>query len=214
MKSKKTTSKRAPASRPRTGRSGHLRARIGELIRGEIMEAAKVLFREKGYRGVSVKEIAARAGTTHTTFYKHFDSKFQLVIEATHAEDPEYIVWCKKLHTIDVKDRKALREWLAGHVAIWEKRQSLYEAYWEALYTDAEIATDLYKHALSLARLMQVDESQAAVDSKKTQEFALILLSFAPIMSMIMRAKFVAPQEELLDTWTSVVMRALSRAEG
>lgn len=50
--------------------------------RMRIIETASVLFRERGYDGVSVADLMAAAGFTHGGFYKHFDSKADLMSEA------------------------------------------------------------------------------------------------------------------------------------
>lgn len=47
-----------------------------------IEDAASRLFREHGFKGVSVAELMAAAGMTHGGFYGHFDSKDALVAVA------------------------------------------------------------------------------------------------------------------------------------
>lgn len=51
--------------------------------RAHIVETASKLFREHGYDGVGVADLMAAAGFTHGGFYKHFDSKADLMAEAT-----------------------------------------------------------------------------------------------------------------------------------
>ena len=50
--------------------------------RARIVETAAALFRERGYDGVGVADLMAAAGLTHGGFYKHFDSKADLMVEA------------------------------------------------------------------------------------------------------------------------------------
>ena len=50
--------------------------------RAHIVETASVLFRERGYDGVGIAELMASAGFTHGGFYKHFESKADLIAEA------------------------------------------------------------------------------------------------------------------------------------
>ncbi|MBN3823786.1 TetR/AcrR family transcriptional regulator [Burkholderia sp. Ac-20384] len=50
--------------------------------RSHIVETASVLFRERGYDGVGVAELMAAAGFTHGGFYRHFQSKGDLMTEA------------------------------------------------------------------------------------------------------------------------------------
>lgn len=51
--------------------------------RARVVETASALFRERGYDGVSVADLMLAAGLTHGGFYKHFDSKAELMAEAT-----------------------------------------------------------------------------------------------------------------------------------
>lgn len=51
--------------------------------RARIVEMASALFRERGYDGVSVADLMLAAGLTHGGFYKHFESKAELMAEAT-----------------------------------------------------------------------------------------------------------------------------------
>ncbi|HET8598556.1 MAG TPA: TetR family transcriptional regulator [Castellaniella sp.] len=50
--------------------------------RERIVETASRLFRERGYDGVGIADLMAAAGFTHGGFYKHFESKAQLMEEA------------------------------------------------------------------------------------------------------------------------------------
>jgi TetR/AcrR family transcriptional repressor of nem operon len=53
------------------------------LNRQRIVETAARLFREKGYDGIGVADLMKSAGLTHGGFYGHFDSKEDLLAEAT-----------------------------------------------------------------------------------------------------------------------------------
>lgn len=50
--------------------------------RARIVETAATLFRQRGYDGVGVADLMAAAGLTHGGFYKHFESKADLMAEA------------------------------------------------------------------------------------------------------------------------------------
>jgi len=52
-----------------------------ERTRARISAAALELFARNGYDGTTVAEIAAAAGVTEMTFYRHFGSKAQLLID-------------------------------------------------------------------------------------------------------------------------------------
>src|SRR5580698_10067964 len=53
-----------------------------ETNRGALLQAAGRLFREKGFDGVGVAEVAKEAGLTHGALYAHFPSKDALAAEA------------------------------------------------------------------------------------------------------------------------------------
>jgi TetR/AcrR family transcriptional repressor of nem operon len=54
--------------------------------RQRILEVASRLFREKGFEAVGVAEVMKAAGLTHGSFYGHFSSKDDLIVQAlTHA---------------------------------------------------------------------------------------------------------------------------------
>ena len=52
-----------------------------DQTRQRILDAAGRLFRRKGYRGAGIDAVMAEAGLTAGAFYKHFDSKEQLLEE-------------------------------------------------------------------------------------------------------------------------------------
>ena len=56
-----------------------------ERNRREVVASAARLFREHGFDGIGLGEVMRAAGLTHGGFYKQFDSKEELVREATAA---------------------------------------------------------------------------------------------------------------------------------
>lgn len=81
----------SPAGRPgapgaRKGRPTRLRPDDGRLARGRrsrarIREAARALFRERGFDGATLRAIAERAGMGASSIYRHVQSKEELLIE-------------------------------------------------------------------------------------------------------------------------------------
>ncbi|NYT35704.1 TetR family transcriptional regulator [Allopusillimonas soli] len=53
--------------------------------REHILVAAGELFREKGFDGISIAEVMKAAGLTHGGFYRHFESKEDLLSKACEA---------------------------------------------------------------------------------------------------------------------------------
>jgi AcrR family transcriptional regulator len=49
--------------------------------REQLLDAAEIAFVERGYEGVTLNEVAARAGYTTGAIYNHFESKAELLVE-------------------------------------------------------------------------------------------------------------------------------------
>jgi TetR/AcrR family transcriptional regulator, transcriptional repressor for nem operon len=71
-----------------------------EAHRAQAVDTASRLFRERGVDGVGLKEIMARIGLTPGGFYRQFDSKDELVSEATTASFDQMMAL---LDTIDAR---------------------------------------------------------------------------------------------------------------
>lgn len=54
--------------------------------RSKIMDAARTLFMDKGYEGVSMRQIAQAIEYTPTTIYGHFQDKEELFLEICHED--------------------------------------------------------------------------------------------------------------------------------
>ncbi|NIK59231.1 helix-turn-helix domain-containing protein [Kribbella shirazensis] len=52
-----------------------------DRTRNRLLTAALELFAERGYDGTSVSQIAARAGVTEMTFFRHFPGKASLLVD-------------------------------------------------------------------------------------------------------------------------------------
>ncbi|MBY6002980.1 TetR family transcriptional regulator [Salipiger bermudensis] len=75
---------------PRRGRLTQ-KDRQSAATKARLIEAARRLFREYGYHGVSVTEIAREAGVTHAMINVHFHSKAGLLYELIHENNDAQI---------------------------------------------------------------------------------------------------------------------------
>ncbi|MDG2525881.1 TetR/AcrR family transcriptional regulator [Stenotrophomonas sp. HITSZ_GD] len=101
--------------------------------RAAILQAAKALFVEQGYAGVSMDGIAALAGVSKLTVYSHFGDKETLFSEAIRAQ-------CQEMMPDDLFEhapKGPLRQQLIG----------IGEAFFAMISSDAAIAT----HRMMLA---------------------------------------------------------------
>lgn len=73
-----------------------------DATRERIVDTAARLFREKGYDGIGVADLMQASGLTHGGFYKHFDSKEDLMAAAcARALDRSVEAWGKLLERGD-----------------------------------------------------------------------------------------------------------------
>jgi AcrR family transcriptional regulator len=63
----------------------------GEGTRDALFDAAKLLFRDLGYTRTSHADITAEAGIGRTTFYEHFTSKEDLLVQLVERDLPALI---------------------------------------------------------------------------------------------------------------------------
>jgi AcrR family transcriptional regulator len=68
-----------------------LRERRKQLLREEILEAARALLSEKGYVAMSMDELAAQVGISKPTLYSYFTTKDELVVKAAVLEMERFI---------------------------------------------------------------------------------------------------------------------------
>jgi AcrR family transcriptional regulator len=59
--------------------------------RGQILEAAERLIRERGLGAATTREIARRAGCAEGSIYRYFPDKHALFVEIVHERFPEFI---------------------------------------------------------------------------------------------------------------------------
>ena len=65
--------------------------RNADATRNQLFDAASRLFREYGYAETSHADISAESGIGRTTFYEHFSSKEDLLVQLVQRDLPEFI---------------------------------------------------------------------------------------------------------------------------
>ncbi|MCZ6785031.1 MAG: helix-turn-helix domain containing protein [Proteobacteria bacterium] len=91
-----------PRPPDRTLRPDDGRLARGRRSRARIREAARALFRERGFDGATLRAIAARAGMGASSIYRHVQSKEELLIE--ELADLQEEAW-RRFRAEDARDR-------------------------------------------------------------------------------------------------------------
>lgn len=116
----------------------------GEKTLKSIISAAETVFRDKGYNGATVKDIACEAGVSVGTIYIYFVDK-KSIYDYLIQEYSFYIRSEIAKRTSGLKTRKEVeREGLLVFLEIVRDKRHIYNIIWESLYIDPEKFNDYY----------------------------------------------------------------------
>lgn len=86
--------------------------------RKQILEAARVLFRAKGYHATTIRDIADEAGMLSGSLYAHIKSKEDLLYEITDEVAQQFLTSLKTVSDLDVSPQERLRLGLSAHLKV------------------------------------------------------------------------------------------------
>lgn len=102
-----------PASRSKLAGLHAYNGQRKQTNRDSLLDAATVLFSQKGYAAVAVEDITNEAGVSRVTFYRHFASKAAVALElfqrAGKIAGPRLI----EIGSRDFRNRATVTQWLA-----------------------------------------------------------------------------------------------------
>jgi AcrR family transcriptional regulator len=141
-----------------------LRPRAAATVR-RLLDAAAVLFANRGYYGTGVDDVVGAAGFARGTFYKYFDEKLDLLLELTRECGIEMRVLIDEFTLIDPMSPAGpgqLRGWLARYMPFHSRYLGIMRAWLEGTSRDPQMLavvkeTGLNMHLASLQVLARVD---------------------------------------------------------
>ena len=178
-----------------------------EAKREDIIKAALSLFRERGIRATTIREIAAEAGVTSGALYRHFDSKVDLA-QALFDD-------CADRMTESL--RRAVAETASPRQALKEATRALLEfsqrepaAFGYILDRhEQEIRRDRPGRVLPKDIFEQVITDGVARGAFPPQD---VSLTAALIIGMCLRAVFFYDREMLASSWEEMAERIVRAA--
>ena len=108
--------------------------------RANLIEAARGLFTSRGYTGTTADAIARAAGVSRATFYLHFRSKAEIVVELMQDIEPEVAAAYQALDALVDPTRDDVAAWLEDHAAMWRTYRMEFTAMEQALANEAAVA--------------------------------------------------------------------------
>ncbi|KRA61598.1 TetR family transcriptional regulator [Caulobacter sp. Root655] len=124
-------------------RTGGLREAQRRLTRERLVDAAVDLFSQRGFRAVTIEQIAAAAGANRATFYLHFRNKEDVANAIGDRLVPNIQANFAALDALVDPTKDAVRAWLAAGMADQtEERRNLLAVATEANVADPDLADD------------------------------------------------------------------------
>lgn len=175
------------------GLKRHARARR-DSAREAIRTAASTLFRRKGYRDVTLDEIASQAGITRQTLYRHFLGKYEIALDyMADANTRALTVW-KSLEQHDLDNRESVLQWIRSVIGFSVSRED-FRAYVELTSTEPAYRAVLAEQIdMIIATLAQAHRffADAAANSGGLESAEAHLF----ISTLMERSDFIAIGEE------------------
>jgi len=121
-----------------------------ERTRGRLIEAAGQLFAERGFKGVTVRDIMARAGTSLSAMNYHFQSKEALYHEVVIAACREGLLTeSERQELLALLPEEALHAWIQGAVDYYRKQSG-------AAWQSALVTREAREPSAAFAETMEV----------------------------------------------------------
>jgi AcrR family transcriptional regulator len=138
-----------------------------QLTRDRLVDAAFELFGERGYEATNAEQIAKVAGTGRATFYLHFKSKAEIVLELQARTEDEVAALFATLDELVGSSRAQVRAWVGDMLHIWERDRLRLAGMEQALGAEQRVAdrwVDTLNRAVDrMPRAMAVRGEESAV---------------------------------------------------
>lgn len=133
----------ADLARAMAERAGGLREAQRLLTRERLVDAAIALFGQRGFRAVTIEQIAAAAGANRATFYLHFRNKEDVANAIGDRLVPNIQATFTALDALENPTLQQVRAWLTQVMADQtEERRNLLAVATEANVADPDLADD------------------------------------------------------------------------
>ncbi|WP_328459269.1 TetR/AcrR family transcriptional regulator [Actinoplanes sp. NBC_00393] len=115
-----------------------------------LVQAARGLLVTQGYATTTAEMIAKEAGVSRATFYLHFRSKAEIVVELMRNVEPDIVADFQRLGTIDPTPAAA-ESWLRGHAQLWRRYRMEFTSMEQALANEQAVADEWFSFYRRLA---------------------------------------------------------------
>jgi len=118
-----------------------LREAQRQLTHERLLEAAQAEFAERGYVAARVDDIATRAGATRATFYLHFGSKTDVILELLDRGRADFHpLWDQLAELPRRPSREQVRAWVEAAARVWERSAARTRVVVQAIAADPALS--------------------------------------------------------------------------
>lgn len=97
-----------------------------EETRGKLLRAAEEVFARRSYAATSVEEIILAAGASRASFYRHFDSKWNIASALCGEVMPEAWQLWHELAGFDHPSEAVIKDWLRRRLALYHRHRAMF----------------------------------------------------------------------------------------
>jgi AcrR family transcriptional regulator len=197
--------------RPEPAGRRTLRDEQRTLTRRRLAEAALELFEEDGYAAVTADAIAKRAGANRATFYLHYASKAEVVLELMDEMDDQVMAVIAPAGALRDPGAGEVRAWLTDMVGFFERNRALIDAHHQAMPVEPQVAQRWWKGYEHMA------ENLSELWSNEAERLRLItaLVSVERMFWFDVVARVPVDRDALLagltEEWLGLLQRAPAR---
>ncbi|MBD8561894.1 TetR/AcrR family transcriptional regulator [Pseudomonas fluorescens] len=123
-----------------------LRAEQQQETRERLLKATIDIISSKGYQSATIDNITSYAGTGRATFYLHFRSKPEALMDGwQEIYMPQMLSLLSKLDSESPLSKTGIEDWVAALVIFWENSRSIALASNEAIALEPELSREWFK---------------------------------------------------------------------
>ena len=191
--------------------AGTLRDAQKRMTRERLLQAAAAAFARRGYAATTVEDVVSGAGATRPTFYLHFKTKADLVVELGHDVRRRVHEFNDRLHTaVAAGDRASIRAYLDAAFDFWEDIREFTLAEEEAAALEPEIRASrgsTFDEAID-SIVAGLDDAGRFTPSGRRVRAVLAYSQLQTVFHRWMRVGWDIDREESLDVMTDMWMHA------
>jgi AcrR family transcriptional regulator len=145
-----------------------LREEQRDVARRRLREAALAVFAQRGYAAATADEIAAAAGASRATFYRHFGSKAELIRDLVATLTERERIW-DGLRRLDNPSRSEVEAWLREVIELYDTHRSYFLAVEQAVAVEPDLTEEYYRQSDAYvdvtAQVLHLDDDGARLQA-------------------------------------------------